>query len=53
VIDGVRTGRDAAVLEFGLAAIQDDALRLFVDYDASLRQRQTEHTISAGLRLMW
>ncbi|MBJ7577066.1 autotransporter outer membrane beta-barrel domain-containing protein [Devosia sp. MC532] len=46
-------GRDAAVLGLGAKAVFSDNLNVTLDYGAELRARQTNHTITAGLRFTW
>jgi outer membrane autotransporter protein len=52
-VSSARPGRDAAVLGVGLAGLIGDRTRLFVSYDASLRENQTDHAITAGFKLVW
>ncbi|BAI75774.1 hypothetical protein AZL_c04810 (plasmid) [Azospirillum sp. B510] len=52
-IAGSHVGRDAAVLGVGLAGVLGDDLRLFTNYDATLRRHQTDHAVTVGLKASW
>jgi autotransporter-associated beta strand protein len=52
-VQGVRPGRDAALVGTGLTVAFNAQSSLFADYDAAVRDRETDHTISAGFRYKW
>jgi uncharacterized protein with beta-barrel porin domain len=52
-VNSAKPGRDAAVIGVGLSALADDNLRIFTNYDASLRENQTDQTITAGVKITW
>jgi outer membrane autotransporter protein len=48
---GPHMGRDAAVLGVGLAATNEQDLKVYVDYGTELRSRAYDQKISAGVRI--
>lgn len=52
-ISSARPGRDAAVLGVGLAGLISSNVRVFAAYDASLRANQTDHAVTAGVKIDW
>ncbi|MBF0561573.1 MAG: autotransporter domain-containing protein [Alphaproteobacteria bacterium] len=52
-ITGTQAAGDAAVLGIGLAGLVNEKTRLYVTYDASLRENQTDHAITAGTKITW
>jgi len=53
LIKGEEYARDYAILGAGLNAPLSEATTIFVDYDASLSEDVTTHTVSLGLRARW
>ncbi|GAA4255437.1 hypothetical protein GCM10022293_42050 [Azospirillum formosense] len=52
-VQSPRTGRDAAVLGAGIAAVLDSSLKFYADYDATLSDNTTAHAVTAGFKLTW
>lgn len=52
-VDSARFGRDAAVLETGLALKIGRNVSLYGEYRGELRMHETGHTLGGGLRIVW
>lgn len=52
-VDGAKTGRDAAVIGFGLSATQGDNLKVMIGSDAQIRREETGFLAFLGARLSW
>ena len=52
-VEGVRPGRDAALVGTGVTIAFDQQTSVFADYDAAIRDRETDHTISMGVKYKW
>ncbi|NYZ13323.1 autotransporter domain-containing protein [Azospirillum sp. RWY-5-1] len=52
-VDGSRTGRDAAVGGVGIAGALGEGVALVADYGFEVRRDQTDHAVTAGLRIRW
>lgn len=50
-VASAQVGRDGAAVGFGVVALEGDDFRLSLDYDAELRERETDHTVTAGIRI--
>lgn len=46
-------GRDGLAVGFGVTVIDGPDLRFSLDYDAELRRRENDHTVSAGLKMQF
>lgn len=53
LITGQEYSRDYLILGGGFTAPLSDATMLFIDYDASLNEDITTHTLSGGFRTKW
>jgi outer membrane autotransporter protein len=52
-VEGVNTGRSAAVLGASLTVARRSSVAVFVDYNAELRQHETVQALTGGLRIVW
>ena len=50
-IQGIKFGRDAAVIGGGVAYDATNKVKLFIDYDAKLQDNYTGHAVTAGVRV--
>jgi autotransporter-associated beta strand protein len=52
-VSGVNVGRDAAIVGTGLTASFRHGINAFMDYDATVRSNELDHTVSGGIRYTW
>jgi len=52
-VDGDDPVRDRLILGCGLTALYNDAVGVYLNYDAALGDRSLDHALSLGLRVMW
>lgn len=52
-VTGPGTGRDGAGVGAGVTVQDGDALSLYANYDGDIRRGETDHVVSAGVRLIW
>lgn len=52
-VGGLKQEHDSAVLGFGLKGKASERLALALDYNLGVDERQTQHTLIAGLKYQW